>query len=101
MHLSNRILTILLFVQIILCVLSGGFSPAVLFAFALMIAGPISFFRLMEIKGIMFVSLPVLTGVLLFQTLILSPVFLSWFVLVIVASAICWNRGVGRAPEWN
>ena len=94
----NRTLSILLLVQIAACVISAGFSPAVLIAFALMIAAPISFLRSMAAHGILFLLLPCVTGALLFQGLILSPVFLAWLVLIVVASAICWNRGPGKPP---
>jgi hypothetical protein len=96
----NRSLSILLFAQIALCVLSAGFSPAVLGAFALMIAAPISFLRSMLAHGVAFLLLPCVAGVLLFQGLVLSPVFLGWLVLIVVASAICWNRGPAK-PQFS
>jgi hypothetical protein len=77
--------------QIVLCVLSAGFSPAILAAFVLMIAAPLSFLRSMAIHGLMFLLAPCVAGVVLFQGMIVSPVFLGWFVLIVVASAICWN----------
>jgi hypothetical protein len=86
-------LSILLLAQAVLCVLAAGFSPAVLIAFLLMIAAPISFLRSMSAHGILFVLLPCVAGLLLFQGMIVSPVFLGWLVLITVASAICWNRG--------
>jgi len=96
MILLNRTLWILLFAQIVLCVLSAGYSPAFLVAGALMIAAPVSFLRSMPAQGIMFLLLPCIAGLLLFQGLILSPVFLAWLVLIVAASATCWNRGPAR-----
>jgi hypothetical protein len=93
MKVLNRTLSILLLAQIVLCVLSAGFSPAILIAFTLMLAAPISFLRSMAAHGTMFLLLPWVAGMLLFQGMIFSPVFLGWFALIIVASAICWNRG--------
>jgi hypothetical protein len=96
----NRTLWILLFVQIVLSVLSAGFSPAILGAIALMIAAPVSFLRSMPALGIAFLLLPGIAGAVLFQGLIFSPVFLGWLVLLIVASAICWNRGQPKPQFW-
>jgi hypothetical protein len=89
----NKTLSVLLVAQIVLCVLSAGFSPAILIVFVLMIAAPISFLRSMAAHGTMFLLLPWVAGMLLFQGMIISPVFLGWFALIIVASSICWNRG--------
>ena len=96
----KRTLSILLLVQIVSCALSAGFSPAILIAFALMLAAPISFLRSMAAHGIAFLLLPCVTGVLLFRGVALSPVFLVWLALIVVASAICWNRGPGRPQFW-
>lgn len=96
----NRTLSILLLVQIALCLLSLGFSPALLFACALMIAAPVSFLRSMAAHGIAFLLLPCIVGMLVLQQLVLTPVFLGWFVLIAVASAICWNRGPGK-PQFS
>jgi hypothetical protein len=92
----NRTFSILLVVQVVFCVLSAGFSPAIWIAFTLTIAAPICFHRAMEARGFMFLLFPCLTGMLLFQGLILSPVFLGWIAVIAVASAICWNRGPGK-----
>jgi hypothetical protein len=45
----------------------------------------------------MFLLLPTVTGMLLFQRMIVSPVFLGWFAITVAASAICWNRS-GKSP---
>jgi hypothetical protein len=96
----NRTLWILLIVQIVLCVLSAGFSPAILGAIALMLAAPVSFLRSMPAHGIAFLLLPGIAGMVLFQGLIVSPAFLGWLVLIIIASAICWNRGPSKPEFW-
>jgi hypothetical protein len=88
-----------LLAQIALCVLSPGFTPAILLAMALMIVAPICFLRSMPAHGIAFVLLPWLVGLLILQGLVLSPVFLVWLVLVVITSGICWNRG-SRKPQW-
>lgn len=96
----NRTLWVLLFVQLVLCLLSAGFSPAILGAIALMIAAPVSFLRSMPTLGIAFLLLPGIAGTVLFPGLISSPVFLGWLVLLIVASAISWNRGPPKPQFW-
>lgn len=92
----SRALSILLAAQIALCVLSLGFTPAVLVAFGLMVAAPFSFLKSMAAHGIAFVVVPLVTGIVAFQAIVFSPVFLVWLVIVVVASAICRNRGPGK-----
>jgi hypothetical protein len=96
----NRVLSILLLVQISLCVLSLGFTPAILLAFALMIAAPVSFLRSMAAHGVAFVLVPGIVGALVLEEGILTPVILGWFVLVIVASVICLSRASGK-PQFS
>lgn len=92
----SKSLSFLLAAQIVLCALSLGFTPAILAAFALMAAAPVSFLRSMAAHGIAFLLVPCITGIVAFQALVLSPVFLVWIVLIVVASLICWNRGPGK-----
>ena len=89
----SKVLSILLAAQIVICVLSLGFSPALLVAFALMVAAPVSFLKSMAAHGIAFLLVPCITGIVAFQALIASPVLLAWLAIIVVASAICWNRG--------
>ena len=95
----KRSLSFLLIVQIALSVLSAGFSPAILLAFVLMIAAPISFLRSMSAHGATFVVFPSIAGLVLFPGMVVSPVFGVWFALILFASAICWNRAPG-APKF-
>ena len=89
----NRTLTALLLVQAVLCVISPGFSPAILIASLLMIAAPLACLRSMPKHGVLFLFVPCIAGIVLFQAIVLTPVFLVWFVLIAIASAICWSRG--------
>ena len=105
MKTANVVLSVVVFAQLVLCVLSAGFSPTILGAFALMLAAPFSFIRSMEVHGVILLLLPVVAGILLFPGIILSPVFFVWFAIIVVASAVCWNRGgkppISAADSWG